>query len=495
MRFATQSLDALLLSDADNVVVLPKGGSAGSSVGSLTLADHVPPGHKTARGAISSGSVVVKYGRPIGEATRDIRPGEWVHEHNVKTRLGDNLPPWTPPKFRESLPGATAGEARYFMGYPRRSGRPGVRNDLWIIPTVGCVNGQVRWEARTFRKPDWIDSVKILEHPYGCSQLGSDMEMTRAILAGLARNPNTAGVVLVGLGCENLTLGSLEEAISAEGGVEGLRSVQLQTAHEGALAEALGELAGGAVRERVKCPARELTVGVKCGGSDGFSGLSANPLVGRFADWLTAQGGTILATEIPEMFGAEEVVVSRIREKSVYDAFIAMDRWFRDYYIRHGQPIYENPSPGNRAGGITTLEEKSLGAVEKTGSGSVTSILNYGETSRGNGVQILFSPGNDLVSCTALAGGGAQIILFTTGRGTPFGSVVPTLKISTNSVIFKGHRSWMDFDAGTLLDGETWEEATSRLTDAALRTASGERAAHERKEIGEIAIFKDGVIL
>ena len=492
-----RSLDALLLSDADNVMVLPEGGSAGSSIGPLTLADDVLPGHKIARSAISSGDAVVKYGRAIGEATRNILPGEWVHEHNVKTRLGRdlNLPAWEPQDLPETFAGAGAGEARYFMGYPRRSGRPGVRNDLWIIPTVGCVNGQIRWEAGTFGKPDWIDAVKVLEHPCGCSQLGSDLEMTGAILAGLARNPNAAGVLLVGLGCENLTLDSLKEAIIAEGGAEDLRSVQLQSAHEGALTEALSELAEGAVRERMKCPEKDLTVGVKCGGSDGFSGLSANPLTGRFADWLVAQGGTVLATEIPEMFGAEEVIVSRIREKSVYDAFIAMDRWFRDYYVRHGQPIYENPSPGNRAGGITTLEEKSLGAEEKTGSGNVTSILRYGETSRGSGVQILFAPGNDLVSCTALAGGGAQIILFTTGRGTPFGSVVPTLKISTNRALFEKHRSWIDFDAGTLLEGETWEEATSRLVDAVLRTASGEPAAHERKKIGEIAIFKDGVIL
>jgi altronate hydrolase len=236
---------------------------------------------------------------------------------------------------------------------------------------------------------------------------------------------------------------------------------------------------------------------VKCGGSDGFSGLSANPLAGRVAHWLIDQAGCVLATEIPEMFGAEEVILPRIRDRAVYESFVAADRWFRDYYARHGQPVYENPSPGNRAGGITTLEEKSLGAVEKTGSGIVTAILGYGESAHhaGSGVQIAFAPGNDLVSCTSLAGSGAQMILFTTGRGTPFGSVVPTLKISTNSALFERRRSWIDFDAGTVLTGETWEDATARLTDAVLRTASGERTAHERKGIGEIAIFKDGVIL
>jgi altronate hydrolase len=491
---------AILLSEADNVIVLPKGAAAGSSAGAVTLAEDSPPGHKAARNAIARGGVVVKYGHAIGEATRDIRPGEWVHEHNVKTRLGNDLdlPAWEPKDyyFREREPETPAGEKRYFMGYRRRSGRPGVRNDLWVIPTVGCVNGEIRSEIRAFRKPDGIDSVKVLEHPYGCSQLGRDMDMTRDILAGLAHNPNAAGVLLVGLGCENLTLASLEEAVRARGSGVVFRNCELQTSPDGALVAALGELAGHAAGERVKCPAEELLVGVKCGGSDGLSGLSANPLAGRFADWLVAQGGGVLATEIPEMFGAEEVILSRIRDRAVYEAFIAADRWFRDYYGRHGQPIYENPSPGNRAGGITTLEEKSLGAVEKTGSGIVTSVLGYGEAAgAGSGVQIAFAPGNDLVSCTSLAGSGAQMILFTTGRGTPFGSIVPTLKISTNSPLFESRRSWIDFDAGTVLTGETWQDATARLTDAVLRTASGERTAHERKETGEIAIFKDGVIL
>jgi altronate hydrolase len=279
-----------------------------------------------------------------------------------------------------------------------------VRNDLWVIPSVGCVNGEIRSEIRVFRKPDWIDSVKTLEHTHGCSQLGDDMKMTRDILAGLAHNPNAAGVLLVGLGCENLTLSSLKEAVLSKGPVEGLRSLELQTECDGAVIAALGELAEQAPRKRARYPAKDLSVGVKCGGSDGFSGLSANPLAGRFADWLTALGGGILATEIPEMFGAEEVIVSRIHDKSVYEAFIAMNQWFRDYYARHGQPIFENPSPGNRAGGISTLEEKSLGAVEKTGTGIVTAVLDYGETSVGGGVQIAFAPGNDLVSCTSLAG-------------------------------------------------------------------------------------------
>jgi altronate hydrolase len=331
----------ILLSETDNVIVLPEGAAAGENAGVLTLAEDIPPGHKTARYAIARGTAVVKYGHVIGEAARDIRPGEWVHEHNVKTRLGDdfNLPAWEPENFLD--PELSAGEKRYFMGYRRRSGRPGVRNDLWVIPTVGCVNGEIRSEIRAFRKPDGIDSVKVLEHPYGCSQLGRDIDMTREILAGLAHNPNAAGVLLVGLGCENLTLASLEEAVHARGSGVVLRSCELQTSPDGALIDALSDLAERAAGagKRVKCPASELLVGVKCGGSDGFSGLSANPLAGRFADWLIAQGGGVLATEVPEMFGAEEVILPRIRDRAVYEAFTATDRWFRESEIRHGQPV------------------------------------------------------------------------------------------------------------------------------------------------------------
>jgi altronate hydrolase len=279
-------------------------------------------------------------------------------------------------------------------------------------------------------------------------------------------------------------------------GATHVRFLTLQTDGVEKVKPLLDELADAAPREREPFPVSDLCVGVKCGGSDGYSGLTANPLVGRFSDRLAASGGTVLATEIPEMFGAEEEVAGRIADKSEHDAFISLIRWFQDYFVRHGRPIYENPAPGNREGGITTLEEKSLGAVEKSGSAPVTHVLKYGQPILpGGGVQIAFAPGNDLVSCASLAAGGAQIILFTTGRGTPFGTVVPCVKIATNSELAARHPDWIDFDAGTLLSGETWESAADRLTSLVLSVAGGGRAAHERKRSGEIAIFKDGVTL
>lgn len=493
------SLEFLRLAESDNVVVLPFGGRKGDEACGAKLSTDIPPGHKIASAKIAHGEAVVKYGHPIGSATAEIWPGDWVHEHNVATHLGtgtERLPEW---RGSEAACGASlphSDERGTFMGYRRERGRPGTRNDLWIIPTVGCINGELRNIASRYHKQYWIDSVRVLEHPYGCSQLGDDLLYTRDILAGLARNPNAAGVLFVGLGCESLLISEVLDRVGFENTIKRVNHVVLQDDCEDEIFRYLDEFAGNTPRVREPFPLSDLLVGVKCGGSDGYSGLTANPLVGRFSDELTAQGGTIIATEIPEMFGAEDVITSRICDERVFDKFLGMDRWFRDYFVRHGQPIYENPSPGNRKGGITTLEEKSLGAVEKTGSSLVTRVMDYGEgASDDGGVQIVFSPGNDLVSCTALAGSGAQIILFTTGRGTPFGTVVPTIKISTNTPLFERRPGWIDFDAGSLLTGESWDLATKRLVDYVIKVASGEKTTHEKKDIGEIAIFKDGVTL
>lgn len=491
--------DFLRLNESDNVIVLPYGGKRGDRIGGVILQSDVPPGHKVASCAIAEGEIVRKYGHPIGSATQDIMPGDWVHEHNVATCLGtdaEHLPEWrgSDAACFASLP--HSDKRLTFMGYRRPRGRPGVRNDLWVIPMVGCINGELRSILSRYHKQYWIDAVHLLEHPYGCSQLGDDILYTRDILAGLARNPNAAGVLIVGLGCENLLVSEVLERIGFDDTLRRVQHVTLQDDSEDEISKHLDEFAANAPRTREEFPLSDLCVGVKCGGSDGYSGLTANPLVGRFSDELTAQGGTIIATEIPEMFGAEDVITSRICDERVFERFIGMDKWFRDYFVRHNQPIYENPSPGNRKGGITTLEEKSLGAVEKTGSGLVTHVMGYGERAGSDGgVQITFSPGNDLVSCTALAGSGAQIILFTTGRGTPFGTVVPTIKISTNTPLYERRPSWIDFDAGALLGGESWDAAVKRLVDYVIKVASGEKVSHEKKNIGEIAIFKDGVTL
>lgn len=488
--------EAIKFNEKDNVLVLPGGARKGDRTKSgITLLDNVPAGHKIAAEAIAANSPVIKYGHAIGSAKTAVKQGEWVHEHNVATRLGTAAEKFPPERTVSSAVRADKGRTREdgFMGYRREKGRAGIRNDLWIIPAVGCVNGELRSVMRAYEKPDWIDDVKLLEHPYGCSQLGEDIEKTADILGGLACNPNAAGVLIVGLGCENLQIPDIMERVTDKNKVA---RVILQEKGSAVIHGLLDELAERAQRERERFPISDLCVGVKCGGSDSYSGFTANPLVGRFSDILTKKGGTVLATEIPEMFGAESVIAERIHSDEGYDKFIALDKWFRDFFIRHGQPIYENPSPGNRAGGITTLEEKSLGAVEKTGRAPVTQILNYGEqVKRGGGVQITFSPGNDIVSCTALAGSGAQIILFTTGRGTPFGSVVPTVKISTNTPLFQKHGDWIDFDAGVLLDGASWEGESRRLVSEVLEIATGRRVNHERKRNFDIAVFKDGVTL
>lgn len=487
--------DAIRLNEKDNVLVLPEGGRRGESAKfGVKLPDAVPAGHKIAAEDIPAGALIIKYGHAIGSAKTDIKKGEWVHDHNVATRLGTENETFPPAMGGDAcIARRSASREEGFMGFRRAAGRAGVRNDLWIIPTVGCVNGELRAIARDYAKAEWIDDVKILEHPYGCSQLGSDAANTAAVLAGLADNPNAAGVLIVGLGCENLQIRDITSRIKNGRKV---RSVLLQEKGSDAVAGLLDELAAQAPRERERFPISDLCVGVKCGGSDGYSGLTANPLVGLFADILTSKGGTVLATEIPEMFGAENVIAEKIHSEDIYRQFIGLDQWFRDFFTRHGQPIYENPSPGNRAGGITTLEEKSLGAVEKMGRAPIKQVLQYGEQiKKGGGVQITFSPGNDLVSCTALAGSGAQIILFTTGRGTPFGCVVPTVKISTNTPLFEKRPDWIDFDAGTLLRGASWEEESERLYNLVLETATGKRAVHERKRCFDIAIFKDGVTL
>ncbi len=484
----------ILLKPGDSVAVLPEGGLAGQVLSGcgVILREDVPAGHKAALKDISQGSQVIKYGHPMGRATRPIAPGEKVHVHNVESGLSAewNMT-WTPSGavFRDP-----PGPVPLFEGYAREQGAPGIRNELWIIPLVGCVNEYLKFLAEGYALPPWIGKVRVLSHPYGCSQLGEDLDRTAAVLEGLARNPCAAGAVLVGLGCENLRRVFMETRLS---GLRKIRFFSLQEADDDRkmLYGLLDGLSEAAPRKRTVFPLSEVTVGVKCGGSDGFSGLSANPLVGEAADMLCAWGGKVLATEIPEMFGAEDVVASRISDEGVFRSFAAAIRWFRDYYDAHSQPVYENPSPGNKDGGITTLEEKSLGAVNKCGSAPVTDVLAMGSQATRRGVSVVFGPGNDLISSTAMAASGAQVILFTTGRGTPYSTVVPTIKISSNTALYNRKRGWIDFDAGPLLSGADRGESARLLVSLLAETASGRLTRNEENRSGEIAIFKDGVTL
>jgi altronate hydrolase len=492
-----ESAECIRLSDSDNVLVLPAGGLGGQELGrggvggAFRLAEDIPPGHKAACASIARGGDIVKYGRTIGSAARDISPGEWVHLHNVLAGA------WRRPEWgwREA-PAAPRGAGSWlrFRGYRRETGRPGIRNELWVIPTVGCIRGELEALAREYRRPYWIDSVRVLGHPCGCSELGDGSDYTTAaILSGLALNPNAAGVLLVGLGCESLPVASLSDMARKGRAQRTLRALTLQSSGLGEATEYLDRMGAEAPRVREDFPISDLCVGVACGGNDRFSGLSANPLVGLFSDWLASQGGTILSAVIPDMFGAEEHIAARISDRAIFDEFISLGGHFRDYFERRGGQALLNPSPHDAECGITTPEERSLASMERTGRSPVTAVLRYGEGIRdGGGVQIIFSPGDDLVSCTALAGSGAQMILFATGMGTPLGCVVPTVKISSSTALARGRPGWIDFDAGTVLGGEPWKTAAENLARHVLKTASGEeRTSHERKGCGEIAISRD----
>lgn len=436
-------------------------------------------GHKYARRAIAAGEAVVKYGMPIGHATRAIAPGEHVHVHNLATNLGDVLEYRYEPDFAD-VPRVSAPE---IMAYRHPDGRVGIRNDIWIIPTVGCVNHLCERLAASC-------GGLALTHPYGCSQLGADHEMTANLLAALARHPNAGGVLVVALGCENNTLDSFKARLGDVSTLN-IRFLRAQDPGDEYVRglELLEELDKSRIKERVPVSASELVVGLKCGGSDGFSGLTANPLVGRFSDWLVARGGATVLTEVPEMFGAETLLMKRCRTRAVFDRCVAMVNDFKDYYTRHNQVCYENPSPGNKAGGISTLEDKSLGCVQKGGSAPVEDVLGYGEPVKAHGLSLLTGPGNDLVASTVLAAAGCHLILFTTGRGTPFGTVVPTMKIATNATLAAAKPHWIDWDA---MENSGVDAFASKV----LAVASGdELARNEANDARDIAIFKDGVTL
>lgn len=491
----------LRLHPHDNVAVALADLAAGEAVDGVIARDAVARGHKIALSAIPAGRDVIKYGFPIGRASRDIAAGEHVHVHNLASDLRDVA--------GAGLAGAPASEVppprrRTFEGFRRGDGRVGIRNEIWVINTVACVNQASEKIARAAHDRfagRGIDGVFAFPHPFGCSQLGDDLRNTQKVLAGLIRHPNAAGVLVLGLGCENNQMRSLME----HAGEVDPRRVRLFNAQEVAdevdeglaAIEALAGHASEARREPID--AAELIVGMKCGGSDGFSGITANPLVGRVADLLSACGGTTLLTEVPEMFGAEATLLARCANASVAQDTIRLVNDFRDYFRRHNQPIDENPSPGNKDGGITTLAEKSLGCVQKAGRSPVRQVLAYGAPARVRlgGVALINAPGNDGVSATALAAAGAHLILFTTGRGTPLGLPVPTMKISSNSDLARRKPNWIDFDAGQVLESDQSMDAVGdRLFDAVLDVASSvTRTRNELNGNREIAIWKDGVTL
>jgi len=444
-------------------------------------------GHKYALYDIKKGEDIIKYGCPIGVAVCDIKKGEHVHTHNIKTKLSGE----EEYKFeKRAAVNEKSSEERFFTGYERENGDVGIRNEIWIIPTVGCVNKAAEAIAKK-------SGAFAYTHPFGCSQLGDDMKTTQLVLRGLVNHPNAAGVLVLGLGCENNYIDEFKKVLG-EYNPERVKFLNSQEV-EDEIAEGVKiveELKQYAQKFKpVKIPVSKLKVGLKCGGSDGYSGITANPLVGRFSDKLISLGGSSVLTEVPEMFGAETLLMERCINDEIFQKNVKLINDFKRYFLSHNQVVYENPSPGNKAGGITTLEEKSLGCVQKGGLSEVVDVLGYGDVLTKNGLNLLTGPGNDMVAVTNLTAAGVHIILFTTGRGTPLGAPVPTVKISTNSELAKNKKNWIDFDAGVLIESENPDSVTEQFFDYVLSVASGEETKNEINGFREISIFKDGVTL
>ena len=486
------------INPADNVAVaLADDVHKGEQFEGVEILDDIPRGHKFALKGLRAGDAVVKYGYPIGHATCDIRPGEWIHSHNLATSLGEDLEyRYNPSAVRPSV----GGDCPTINGFLRSDGRMGIRNELWIVPTVGCVNGQANAIMERLRKEcdlSHVDDVRAFTHNYGCSQLGQDHVNTRSALAALIKHPNAGGVLVLGLGCENNQPSVLREVLGQydESRIKFLVAQEVEDEIEAGVDICRGLIEEMKSDRRSPLPISKLKVGLKCGGSDGLSGITANPLVGRFSDRVVGCGATTVLTEVPEMFGAETILMDRAENREVFDDIVSLINDFKAYFRSYNQPIYENPSPGNKAGGITTLEEKSLGCVQKGGAMPVVDVLGYAEPAVKPGLNLLQAPGNDLVAATALALSGCQMVLFTTGRGTPFGTFVPTMKISTNSNLAKRKNNWIDLNAGSIVEDETWESALDRLLKKVVAVADGEKLHHELIGAKEIAIFKSGVTL
>ena len=492
----------LKINPADSVVVCLRAMKAGETVSAdgkvITLLQDVPAGHKVLIEDKNEGEDIIKYGYPIGHAKKNLKAGEWVNENNLKTNLAGTLEyTYNPVDDKLSI----AKGNRTFKGYVRKNGDVGVRNEIWVVPTVGCVNGIAERVAKQLEeetKLEGIDAVHAWHHNYGCSQLSEDHEATRKVLRDIVLHPNAGAVLVLSLACEN---NQPEDFMALLGDYDKdrIKLVVTQRVEGDEVEECMNVLrnlyaiAKNDCREDV--PVSKLRVGLKCGGSDGFSGITANPLEGEFSDWLVAQGGTSILTEVPEMFGAETILMNRCETRELFDKTVSLINNFKNYFLSHGEPVGENPSPGNKAGGISTLEDKALGCTQKCGRAPVSGVLEYGDRLQTTGLNLLSAPGNDLVASTALAAAGCHIVLFSTGRGTPFGTFVPTMKISTNSNLYNNKKNWIDFNAGQLVDGKSMMELVPEFIDKVLAVASGEQAQNEKNGYREISIFKNGVTL
>ncbi len=488
--------DFIQIHPIDNVAVALHAIAAGTEFNGVKANMDIPQGHKMALKPLAENDQVMKYGFSIGHATASVAAGDWVHTHNMVTNLSGEMEYTYNPNIQHPAP----VEPTTFKGFRRLDGRAAIRNEIWIIPTVGCVNDVAKAlvQQNQHLVKGSVEGLYCYTHPFGCSQTGEDHAQTRKLLAALTRHPNAAAVLVLQLGCENLT----HEQFLAELGDFDPNRVKFLTCQQvddelEAGSKLLEECAQFASQfERQDIPASQLVVGMKCGGSDGLSGITANPVVGRFSDLLVAQGGSTVLTEVPEMFGAEGFLMDRCIDQQVFEKAVNMVNGFKNYFIRHNEVVYDNPSPGNKQGGITTLEDKSCGCVQKGGSAPIMDVIGYGDAVTTKGLNMLYGPGNDLVSATALTAAGAHLILFTTGRGTPFGAPAPTMKLSTNTPLATKKAGWIDFNAGVVADGtRSLSECAQDLMHEVLAVASGKQTCTERKGFREISIFKDGVVL
>lgn len=491
------------INPSDNVAVALQPINTGTIIdiqGGILIKENIPAGHKITLKPLKSGENVIKYGFPIGHVTKDVDAGVCIDHNCIKTNL-EGLSEYKYSPNLEEIPPAKIPQT--FKGFRRKSGEVGIRNQIWIIPTVGCVNGIAQKLAETFtaevkNNMGSVDAIVAFPHNYGCSQLGEDHENTRLVLKNMVHHPNAGGVLVVGLGCENNQLSAFKQLV---GDVDETRVKMFETQKidgdeiEFGLNQLRQIFSVCSKDQRVETPISELRVGLKCGGSDGLSGITANPLLGLFSDWIVSQNGTTVLTEVPEMFGAETLLMNRCQNKETFDKTVSLINDFKTYFIKNNQPVYENPSPGNKAGGISTLEEKSLGCTQKSGKSIVRDVLKYGERIKNHGLNLLSAPGNDLVASTALASSGCQIVLFTTGRGTPFGCFVPTMKISTNTSLSERKPKWIDFNAGTIAEDNSIEIVFKDFTNFVLKVINGEFVNNEKNGFREIAIFKTGVTL
>ena len=490
------------INPADSVVVCLRPFKQGETINvdgkEITVLQDTPAGHKILINDTDANGNIIKYGYPIGHARESLKAGQWVNENNLKTNLSGTLSyEYHPVDEKLNI----KKDNRTFKGYVRKNGEVGVRNEIWVVPTVGCVNGIAERLASMIEKEtglEGIDAVHAWHHNFGCSQLSEDHENTRKILRDIVLHPNAGAVLVVGLGCENNQPDQFEKLLG-DYDKDRIKFMVVQNVQGDETEEGMKILRSlyNICKEdkRTDCPISELRIGLKCGGSDGFSGITGNPLVGEFSDYVVAQGGTSILTEVPEMFGAETILMNRCENESLFKETVKLINDFKEYFLSHGEPVGENPSPGNKAGGISTLEDKALGCTQKCGRAPVSGVLGYGDRLKVKGLNLLSAPGNDLVAATALAASGCQIVLFTTGRGTPFGTFIPTMKISTNSNLYKNKPNWIDFNAGELIEGTDMPTLLDKFIDKVIAVASGEKANNEKNDYREISIFKNGVTL